>query len=234
MPFLTTSLINIATAIARRTATSQIRYTAKGIGVGEVGGLAYMNLGAVAGAQAFAGVGSGNGTLEVVTGLTVVEYMFAHIHRTTFTFAAVPLTLADATVGAGVKLYTFPMGAISVLGAAGQVAETTTSALAGTLNTGVTYNWGLGSTTQANGTLATTEQNILQTTNGVASATIAVAGATSKAGKSNAPAMLDGHVTPAAIFFNVGVAAATDIDADATVTFTGTLRVDWMINTVGN
>jgi hypothetical protein len=175
------------------------------------------------------------GTLATVTGLTKAEaYALAPIHRTIFTFTAMPMTLADATVGAGQLIYTFPQGAITVLGAAGQVAETTTSAILTTLNGGVTLSLGLGSVTQSAGTLVTTQQDILQAFSGVSSTVINVAAATAKVGKTNAVTMLDGHATPAAIFFNVGVPTATDIDADATVTFTGSFRVDWMCNVSGN
>lgn len=223
---------NVATYLAKRSSVAQIKKKGNGYGVGVVSGIAYLNMTGTA--EGFAGVGSGIGTDPALATSVISEYMFGHLHRTTFTFTALPLTLADATVGAGVKIYTFPAGAITVIGAAGQVAETTTSVLASTLNTGVTLNFGLGSTTQANGTLATTEQNILQTTSLTASATINVAGATAKIGKTNAPAMLDGHATPAAIYFNVGVATATDIDADATTTYTGIFRVDWFNNVIGN
>lgn len=225
-------VMNIATYLAKRNTTAQIKRKGKGYGIGVVDGIAYLNINGTA--EGFAGTQSGVGTDPAVSGSVISEYMFGHLHRTTFTFTAVALTLADATVGAGVKIYTFPAGAITVIGAAGQVAETTTSVLASTLNTGVTLNFGLGSTTQANGVLATTEQNILQTSNLTASATVSVAGATAKIGKTNAVTLLDGHATPAAIYFNVGVATATDIDADATTTYTGIFRVDWFNNVIGN
>lgn len=162
--------------------------------------------------------------------VAVTEYGNGIIHLTKFVLTALPLTLADATVGAGVKIYDFPEGVITILGAFGNVAETTTSVLASTLNAGVTYNWGVGTTTQANGTLATTEQDIIPTTNGTASATIAVAGAASKGVRTTAPVNFDGSVTAKDAFFNVGIALNTDIDADATTTWTGTLYVTWLFH----
>lgn len=179
------------------------------------------------GKQVFAG-----GSLEpgygAKNGSTISVAEFGGIVRKTiFTMTALPLTLADATVGAGVKIYDFPEGRLLFLGAVGAFAFTTTSTLASTLNAGVTINWGIGSTTQANGTLATTEQDILPTTNATASATINVAGATSK-GKNTAVLFLDGTTTAIDAFFNVGVATATDIDADATITISGVLTLHWM------
>jgi len=167
------------------------------------------------------GVGAKNGTT-----VTAVEYGNGAIHKTVLTLTALPLTLRDTEQGLGVKIYDFPEGRILFLGATGSVAETTTSTLTSSLNTGVTYNWGVGSTTQANGTLATTEQNIVQTTNGTASATVNVAGAASNGVGVLTP--LDGTTTPLDAFFNVGIAGADDIDGNATTTYTGTVTITWM------
>lgn len=169
------------------------------------------------------------GTVSSNTGtVTLVERGNGLVHQTIFTLTAMPLALADAAQGGGTKIYTFPEGAITVLGAVGSVAETTTSAILTTLNGGVTYNYGLGTVTQANGTLATTEQDILSTTNGVSSTVINVAAAAAVGVRTAAPANFDGHTTAKAAFFNCGIAAAGDIDGDATTTWTGTLTVTWM------
>mgnify|MGYP001605267484 CR=1 FL=1 len=170
--------------------------------------------------------------IGAVNGSTVsaVERGDGMIHQTVLTLTATPLTLADATVGAGVKIYDFPVGMITVLSASGSVAETTTSAIATTLNSGVTYNWGVGTTTQASGTLATTEQNIINTTNGTSSTTINVAAAASASTQTVAPLAYNGKSTAIDAFFNVGIATATDIDADATTTWTGTVTITWLLN----
>ena len=170
-------------------------------------------------------VGAKNGAT-----VSVVEYGNGLFHQTVFTLTALPLTLRDTEQGQGVKIYDFPEGGITILGASGSVAETTTSILADTLNTGVTYNWGVGTTTQANGALATTEQDILPTTNGTASATINVAGAVSRSGRTADAANFNGTGTPIDAFFNVGLATADDIDANATTTYTGTLTITWLFN----
>lgn len=222
--------LNIATHIARYSASSQITKKTKGIGSGEVGGIVYLN---ITGSPQVLVDTTVQGTLAAVTGLTATE-SGGLIRRTIFTFTAVALTLLDATVGLGTKIYDFPKGVLTILNAAGQMVETTTSVLASTLNTGITYNWGVGTVTQANGTLATTEQDIIPTTNGVASATISVAGAASKGIRTAAPVLFNGSGTAKSAFFNVGIATATDIDGDATTTWTGTITVDWMLNTAGN
>ncbi len=224
---------NNATYIAVRNSTSQIKKKSKGCGIGVVSGIAYINL--TGSPEPFMGGSSGAGTVASNGGTVAVsESMFGGIHRTTFTFTALPLTLADATVGAGAKIYDFPTGVVTVLSASGTVTPTTTSAILTTLNGGVNLSFGLGSVTQSTGTLVTTQQDILQATTLVSSTVINVAAAAVKFGKSNAATVLDGHGTAADMFFNVGVVTATDIDADATTTYTGSCEVVWMISTAGN
>jgi hypothetical protein len=164
------------------------------------------------------------------TGISVVERGDGILHQSVFTFSSFALTLLDVDVGEGVKFYDFPVGQITILGSSGSVAETTTSALATTLNASVTYNWGVGTTTQASGTLATTEQNIINSTNGTASATINTAGAASSSSQTIAALVLNGKSTAVDAFFNVGIAVATDIDGDATTTWTGTITITWLLN----
>lgn len=164
--------------------------------------------------------------LMAITGQTVVEYGDGFLHQTLITFSSFPLTLSSSAQGAGQLLYQFPAtGAITILGATGNVSETTTSILANTLNASATYNWGIGTAIQANGTLVTTEQNIIQSTNGTASATINVAAATSSTYRTGAPANFGGLT---AAYFNVGVASAGSIDADATTLWDGYFYLTWL------
>lgn len=148
------------------------------------------------------------------------------IHQTTLYFANTPVTVADATVGVGVKVYDFPEGRIAFRGAVGAIQITTTSVIASTLNSAVTCNWGLGSTTQASATLATTEQDIIPTTAVTSSATINIAAAVSKA-KLAATFQLDGTTTAVDCYLNIALATATDIDADATILYTGYVVITW-------
>lgn len=162
------------------------------------------------------------------TGATVIEYGDGVFHQSYITFDSFPLTLLDASQGVGQLLYSFPgFGAITILGASGSLAEKTTSILANTLNASAIYNWGVGSVTQSHGTLATTEQDIIQATNGTASATINVSGATSYTNRTGAPVQF----APAlSAYFNVGIATATDIDADATTLWSGRIVLTWLYN----
>lgn len=151
------------------------------------------------------------------------------VHKTIIDLADLGvLTLLDATVGLGTKIYTFPVGRILIHGARlKNLAVTTTSVLASTLNASKTLSAGVGSTTQANGTVATTEQDIVNVFGPTSSATINVAGTAASGNGPSAPFSLDGTGTAIAAFFNIGVPTATDIDGDATVTVTGMAEITW-------
>jgi hypothetical protein len=180
------------------------------------------------------GVTSSNvGTVGAAT-VTAVENGNGQFHETVLTLTNVAVALSDANVGGGSLIYTFPKGRITILDASASVKETTTSVLASTLNTGVTLSAGVGSvktTTQASGTLATTEQDIVNAFAVTASATINVAGAVA-VGKISATTTLryDGTSTAIIANLNCGVPTATDIDGDATTTWTGTVTILWTFN----
>lgn len=173
-------------------------------------------------------LGGVSGILAAVDGLSVVEYGTDHIHSTVFTFTNMPLVVRDTEVGGGVKVYQFPKGKIVRLGAAMTTTITTASAIASTLNSGVTGNHGMGSTTQSSATLATTEQDFIQVTNFTSSTTINVAPAAVTAYGVPSVTLLDGSSTAISLYFNVAVATATDIDANADVLINGTATVHWI------
>jgi hypothetical protein len=138
------------------------------------------------------------------------------------------VTVRDTQQGGGIKFFDFAAGRILFLGAvAKDITITTTSAIASTLNSGVTGNWGVGTTTQASATLATTEQNVIPVTAFTSSTTINVAPAAVDSALATS-FQLDGTGTAIDLFFNVAVAGATDIDADATVVINGTLILTWV------
>jgi len=161
--------------------------------------------------------------------VSVVEKGDGIFHQTVFTFADAPITMRDTEQGGGLQIYTFPLGRILFLGGSGSITPTTTSAIATTLNSGVTCQWGVGTVTQANATLATTEQDLVQVAAWVSSTAINTAPAVSTA--SPGIAILTpyaGISTATAAFLNLAVATATDIDADATTTTDGTVTLTWV------
>lgn len=153
------------------------------------------------------------------------------VHRTVITLNDLAVSLSDTNVGGGSKIYTFPEGLIRIYGAAAKgITPTTTSALASTLNASKTLSTGVGSvqtTTQASGTLATTEQDIVNAFSTTSSATVNVAGTGGNGKCPAAPVLLDGTTTAADLFLNFGVPTATDIDGDATITVDGVVIVLW-------
>ena len=165
----------------------------------------------------------------VATYVTTEEKGDSLIHQTVFTLAALPITMRDTEQGGGAKIYTFPKGRILFLGGSGQITPTTTSAILTTLNGGVTCNWGVGTTTQASATLATTEQDLIQVAAWVSSTVINTAPAASTAGKGVAIVTpYAGVSTATAAFLNLAVALNTDIDGDAAITVSGTIALTWL------
>ena len=162
----------------------------------------------------------------------IVEAGNGVFHQTVITLTALPIALSDSNVGGGTLIYTFPKGNVTVMGGLCAVAETTTSAIASTLNSGVTLSVGVGSvqtTTQGSGTLATTQQDLVSAFSATSSTTINVAAAVAKGGlTATTLTRYDGTTTAQAVYLNCGVPTGTDIDGDATTTWTGTVTLTWV------
>lgn len=170
------------------------------------------------------------GTVEPVTGLTIAGARNGNVHKTTLTFENVVVALSDnagVTAYAGKKLYSFPAGYQLLLNSTANLVITKSSA-------GVNANWagrfGLGTVTASNdATLTGTEQNILPSTLTPA-ATAGVASAVGVATATEAPALLDGHVSAVPVFFNVLV-NDTDHNVNGTACnfiLNGTLTLTWI------
>jgi hypothetical protein len=174
--------------------------------------------------------GGANGT--AASSVTASESQFGAFHQTVLTLAGLPMAISDTHVGGGSKIYTFPEGNITIIGATAHVQETTTSVLASTLKASKTLSVGVGSvqtTTQDSGTLVTTQQDIVNAFACTSSATINVAG-TAVNGKQLGTTIirLDGTTTASPVWLNCGVVTNTDIDADATTTWSGTVTITWV------
>ena len=167
-----------------------------------------------------------------VNGSTVsaVEYGSDALHQTVLTLTATPIAMVDATVqGGGVKIYDFPEGRIGILGCVASLAPTTTSVIASTINSGVVGVWSIGSAVAAaNAALTSTEADMLPSTAWTSSTTIDVAAATVTGALVASSAQIDGTTTAVDMYLNACVTGATDIDADGTVTWTGTITITWI------
>lgn len=165
------------------------------------------------------------------SGVSLTEYGAGGIHQTSFVITAMPLTILNAVAinqASGLKIYDFPEGRLLILGATGTIAETTTSALAGSLTTAKSCRWGVGTTIGVNATLATTEQDLIPVTAITSSATINVAGAASSAALA-ASAQFDGTATAKDAYLNFSVPTDGDLAGDATITLTGTINITWVL-----
>jgi hypothetical protein len=168
------------------------------------------------------------GTAAAVTGLSVVHKQVAPIlYQSVFTLADVAQAVINGTEYQSTKLFDFPEGRILVLGATASLAQKTTTALASTLNSGVTGALGLGTAAASATTLATTMVDLLPSTAFTTSTTINVAGTAAKAALASS-AQFDGTTTAKSMYLNSAYATTTDVDGDATQTWTGTITVTWI------
>ena len=190
-------------------------------------------VGSMPATQASASGGSSVST----TGISVDEYSYGVHRQTVFTLTNVPIALSNTTQYASVHIYDFPLGRIHIDDCVGTIAMTTTSTLTSTLNTGATVQWGIGTAAASASTLATTMQNAMpgsgETPNSFTSSTTINVAATADSGflaavsAAHLAAIVNGTVTASKLFFNIGVPTDGDLDADATVTVSGTLYLTW-------
>lgn len=142
----------------------------------------------------------------------------------TLTLDNVPQAVVNGTEFQGTKLMTFPEGRLNVLGCTATLQQKTTSAIASTLNSGVTGAISLGTATASNVALTGAMVDLLPSTAFTSSTTINVAGTAVSAALA-AAAQFDGTSTAKSMFLNTAYATTTDVDADATQTISGTITV---------
>lgn len=146
---------------------------------------------------------------------------------TTLTLDNVAQTVTDGTEYQGTKIYDFPAGRISVLGVTASLKQKTTSAIATTINSGVTGAIGLGTAAATNVSLTGTMVDFLPTTAFTSSTTINVAG-TAVGAALVAAAQFDGTTTAKDLYLNTAYATTTDVDGNGTQTISGTIVITWI------
>lgn len=147
---------------------------------------------------------------------------------TTLTLADVEQAVVNGTEYQGTKIYDFPEGRMLVLGVTATLQQKTTSTIASTLNASVTGAISLGTATASNVSLTGTMVDFLPSTAFTSSATINVAGTAVTAALA-ASAQFDGTGTAKDLYLNTAYATTTDVDADATQTISGTVRIVWCL-----
>lgn len=173
-------------------------------------------------------------TGTAVSGLSVDEYggPDSPVRTTVLTLASMPFSITDASAYGSQLIYTFPEGRIMVLGCVASLTWTTTSAIASTLNSGVSVQYAVGSAAASATTLATTMLSFTPGTGQTvptftSSTTINVASAQVNSSLL-AYVYLDGTTTAIPVYLNAAVGTGTDIDGDATLTVTGTVAITWI------
>jgi len=167
------------------------------------------------------------GTLASVTGLTATHKQVGFLRQSVFTLDNVAQTVVNGTEYQGTKLFDFPEGRLLVLGVTARLQQKTTSVLASTLNASSTGAVSLGTATASATTLATTMVDLLPSTAFTSSATVNVAGTAVTAALA-ASAQFDGTTTAKSMFLNSAFATTTDVDGDATMTWSGTITVTYI------
>lgn len=165
--------------------------------------------------------------VAAVTGLTATDVCLDGVHhQTTFTLAAVALAVTDALAYASKKLFDFPEGRILVEGATGSLQFAVTSDRSTTINDSASLTWSLGSVAASNIALTSTMVDQLPLATKVLSAATTALN-TASTNKLAASAQFDGTGTPIAAYLNTAFATNTDIDADGTMTATGSITITW-------
>lgn len=159
--------------------------------------------------------------------LKVTETGEGAVRQTIIEATAMPLAITDTLAYASALLYTFPQARINILGCLISVAETTTSAIASTLNNTASLSVALGTAAASNIALTSTMVDIAPLVATASSATINVEAAVFSTALA-AAAQFDGTSTAKGVYFNVALPTNTDIDADATTTFRFKIIITWI------
>lgn len=166
------------------------------------------------------------GVVNATTGLTVTEAGNSVMRRTTFTFAATPLTVPDVGQYVGRKIYSFPEGRVLVFGIQGAIQWAVTSDRTATINNNADLVWSLGTATASSTTLNGTMADFLASSSVTLSAAAAAYNTVSKVALTTST-HFDGTNAAKDMFLNAAIVTATNIDADGTIAAQGTISVLW-------
>jgi len=165
--------------------------------------------------------------LPSVSTVTAKHIVFGPFVQTTLTLTAVAQSVVNGTEYQGTKIYDFPQCRLLVQGVTATLQQTTTSAIATTINSGVTGAIGLGTATASNVSLTGTMVDFLPSTAFASSTTINVPGTAVSAALA-ASAQFDGTSTAKDLYLNTAYATTTDVDGNGTQTISGTIVITWV------
>lgn len=172
------------------------------------------------------------GTVGTASGIAVTHKQLGLYVNTIITLTNVAQAVVNGTEYQSTKLWTFPEGRILLFDTEIALTQKTTSILADTLNASSTGALAIGSAAASNVALTSTMANMLPSTAFTSSATINVAG-TEVTGQLDTNGdfsellNLDGTTTATPVYLNSAFATTTDVDADATMVWNGTVELFW-------
>jgi hypothetical protein len=178
------------------------------------------------------------GSLETVTGLSVVHKQLGTQVRSTFTLANVLQDVVDATQYQFTKLFTFPAGEIQFMKANVSLQQKTTSAIVSTIIAAAAGKLGIGTAPASNTTLAATMINLVPgsgetptafTTSQTINVLATLFTAKLKTGVAADFFVIDGTAAPSVLYLNTAYPTAGDVLANGTQTLTGTVVVEWQL-----
>lgn len=155
---------------------------------------------------------------SATSGVALTEVAIGFVRKTTIALTSVALTLADngSNGSGGTSLYTFTEGGVSILGAFANIVVSYGSVSDANLV------MALGSVTAAaDGTLTSTEANIIPST-----AAATTSGAATVKAAMTTPLALNGSGTAAICFINM--ATSTDPSTNNAITLSGTIDLYWI------
>ena len=159
--------------------------------------------------------------------VTAEDTAMGAYHRTVFTFTNFPQAVVNGTEFQGTKFFTFPEGRMIFHGCIGTFTQRTTSDPTTTINT-ATGAFAIGTATASNVALTGAMADIAPSTAFTSSATINTPSTAFSPVLAATSAVFDGTGTAIAAFLNSGFATTTDVDADGTIDFSGTLAITWV------
>jgi hypothetical protein len=165
---------------------------------------------------------------QPASGAVIAKHeQFGSLCKTTLTLDNVAQTVTNGTEYQSTQIYDFPAGRLLVLGVTATLQQKTTSAIASTINSGVTGAISLGTAAASNVSLTSTMVDLLPSTAFTSSTTINVAGTAVSAALA-ASAHFDGTTTAKDMYLNTAYATTADVDGNGTQTISGTVVITWI------
>lgn len=148
-------------------------------------------------------------------------------HSTYLTLADTQIAVTDANAYGGTQILDFPEGRIYVIGCIAELQFGVIGTRASTINNSSTIDWGIGTATASNVTLATTMIDLAPAVDEQAVGDDSAYGAVGSSVLA-AAAFFDGTGTAKDAFLNVAFSDNTDIDGNGILKVQGSILITWL------